>query len=420
MGLGLAVALATMLGLSSYVPPEMDAAPALAGADAAALQTVALPPPEPVVRITNGEIEPGRSLASALTDRQVSSEVVNRIANELSGHFDFRNARAGQTFRLTQDESGQILEFHYQTTATRSFRLTREGEDYAVHVQEAVLRPQPARITGIVTTNLHDAFEELGEDPRLAGDFSEIFAWDIDFSRNVHSGDEFRLVYERLYRTDDEVGSVYVRPGRILAAHYAGASGKHVALYFEDDDGIGGYYRPDGTSVKRQFLLAPLRFGRISSSFTTARLHPILKITRPHHGVDYAAPVGAPLWAVADGKVIFRGAAGGFGNLLKIRHSQGYVSYYAHLSRFVSGLRTGDKVKQKQLIGYVGDSGLATGPHVCFRIARDGRYVDPASMGDPGGEPVAPSSRYAFYRTRDALLSELVGSSLLAPTQEAL
>ena len=428
VGLGLTVVTITVIALSTLDPPVVDAGSAPAAADVAELApseadplaTVALPPLEPVVRITKGQIEPGRSLASALADQGAPSEVVSLIALEMSGHFDFRYAQPGHSYRLTQDESGQVLEFRYRTSDTGSFRLTREGEGYAVRIDEAVLRPQTARIAGIVTTNLHDALQELGESSQLAGDFADIFAWDIDFSRNVHPGDAFRIVYERLHRTDDEGSSVYVRPGRILAALYSGTAGKHIALYFEDEQGRGSYYRPDGTSVQRQFLVAPLRFSRISSSFTASRLHPILRITRPHHGIDYAAPDGTPVWAVADGKVIFRGAAGGFGNLLKIRHAQGYVSYYAHLSRFVSRLRVGQEVEQKQLIGYVGDTGLTTGPHVCFRIARDGRYVNPTRVGEPGGDPVAPSSRYAFYRTRDALLSDLVGGSLLAATQEAL
>ncbi len=428
VGLGLTVASVTVLALSTFAPPRVDAGSGPAAADVAALAppesvpsaTVAPPPIEPVVRITKGQIASGGSLASALTDQGTSPEVVSLIAHEMSGHFDFRRAQPGHSYHLTQDESGRVLEFQYRTSDMASFRLTREGEEYAVRFEEALLRPQAARITGIVTTNLHNALRELGESTQLAGDFADIFAWDIDFSRNIHPGDAFRIVYERLHRTDDEGRSVYVRPGRILAAHYSGISGKHIALYFEDEQGRGAYYRPDGTSVQRQFLVAPLRYSRISSNFTTARLHPILKITRPHHGIDYAAPVGTPVWSVADGKVIFRGAAGGFGNLLKIRHGQGYVSYYGHLSRFVSGLRVGQEIKQKQLIGYVGDTGLATGPHVCYRIARDGRYVNPTKLGQPGGQPVTPSSRYAFYRTRDAILSNLAAGSLLAATQEAL
>ena len=200
---------------------------------------------------------------------------------------------------------------------------------------------------------------------------------------------------------------MYVRPGRILAAHYEGRAGKHTAIYFESEEGRGGYYRPDGSSVRRSFLVAPLRYDRISSSFTSARRHPILKVLRPHHGIDYAAPSGTPLWSVADGKVIYRGWAGGFGNLVKVRHDGGYISYYAHLSRFAKGLKVGQRVSQKQVVGYVGKTGLATGPHVCFRIAKDGRYVDPARLRTPSVAPVAAELRPLFHASRDILLAEL-------------
>ena len=173
----------------------------------------------------------------------------------------------------------------------------------------------------------------------------------------------------------------------ILAARYSGTSGEHTAVYFESEQGRGGYFRPDGTSVQGAFLQAPLRHARISSRYSHARLHPILKVTRPHHGIDYAAPHGEPIWAVADGKVIYRSRAGGFGNLVKVRHANGYVSYYSHLSAFANDLRVGDSVQQKQVIGFVGSTGLATGPHVCFRIAKDGKYMNPARMPAPAGPP---------------------------------
>jgi murein DD-endopeptidase MepM/ murein hydrolase activator NlpD len=215
------------------------------------------------------------------------------------------------------------------------------------------------------------------------------------------------------------IGESYLRPGRILAAQYNGAAGSHSAVYFESQPGQGGYYRPDGSSVQRQFLQAPVRYARISSRYSAARHHPILRITRPHQGIDYAAPAGTPIWAVADGRVIYRGHAGGFGNLLKIRHARGYVTYYGHLSRFAAGLEVGQRVRQKQVVGYVGSTGLSTGPHVCFRIAQDGRYFNPAKLRTPAGEPVAAQRRTEFLASRDALLARLDAAPLVA-TDEAL
>jgi murein DD-endopeptidase MepM/ murein hydrolase activator NlpD len=259
----------------------------------------------------------------------------------------------------------------------------------------------------------------LGESPQLASDFADIFAWDIDFTRSVRPGDGFRILYERLYFVDENGHESYLRPGRILAANYDGAAGSHSAVYFENQPGQGGYYHPDGSSVQRQFLQAPLRYARISSRYSAARHHPILRITRPHQGIDYAAPSGTPIWSVADGRVIYKGYAGGFGNLVKIRHSRGYVSYYGHLSRFGAGLKVGQRVRQKQVIGYVGSTGLSTGPHVCFRIAQDGRYFDPAKLHTPAGDPVLAQRRPEFLASRDELLARLDTGTLVA-TDEAL
>jgi murein DD-endopeptidase MepM/ murein hydrolase activator NlpD len=235
----------------------------------------------------------------------------------------------------------------------------------------------------------------------------------------VRPGDEFRILYERLHFIDEHGRESYLRPGRILAAQYLGAAGQHSAVYYENQPGEGSYYHPDGSSVQRQFLQAPLRYARISSSYTTARHHPILRITRPHQGIDYAAPAGTPIWAVADGRVIYRGYAGGFGNLVKIRHSRGYVSYYGHLSRFGQGLKVGQRVRQKQVIGYVGSTGLSTGPHVCFRIAQDGRYFNPAKLRMPAGNPISAQRRPDFLASRDSLLARLDAGTLIA-TDEAL
>lgn len=390
------------------VPPEEDAAQPVAPA-------VAEPkPPAATLVITEGELQRGDTLASALRRSNVPQDVIHFLATEMSKAFDFRRAQPGHSFRLTQDLQGRVQDCRYRTTPTESVHLALEGGEYVVRREEAELTSRVSRIAGVVTSSLYGAIRGLGEGSQLANDFTDVFAWDVDFSRSVQPGDEFRVLYERLYYTDDDGNEIYAGPGRILAARYGGAVGEHTAVYFESEEGRGGYFRPDGSSVERQFLLAPLRYSRISSRFTTARRHPILKITRPHHGIDYAAKAGSPVWSVADGEVIYRGWAGGFGNLLKIRHVKGYVSYYAHLSRFAAGLRVGDRVQQKQVVAYVGQTGLATGPHVCFRVAQDGRYVNPAGIRSPAAKPVPETARGTFIATRDTLLSELDAGPLVA------
>ena len=183
------------------------------------------------------------------------------------------------------------------------------------------------------------------------------------------------------------------------------------AVYFEDSDGYGDYYTPEGNSVRRTFLRAPVRYSRISSRYSNGRLHPILKVRRPHQGVDYAAPTGTPIWAVADGEVIFRGWSGGFGRLVQIRHNNGYVSYYGHLSRYGGDVQVGAHVRQKQVVGYVGSSGLATGPHLDYRLKINGRFVDPMRASFPKGQPIAVLARDRFELTKAERLAALSETS---------
>ncbi len=349
----------------------------------------------------------------------VSPAVVGRIASGMWGTFDFRLARPGHSYRVTLRADGELDSFVYTVSPVESYRMVRQGDEFHASRIDTELVRRRARLAGIVTTSIYDAVADLGEEAQLASDFAAIFAWDLDFSRSVQRGDEFRLLYERTYASDGRGGEIYMGPGRILAASYRGGVGDLTAVYYETEPGRGGYYRPDGTSVQRRFLAAPLNYSRISSRYSNGRFHPILKVRRPHHGIDYAAPTGTPLWSVAHGTVIHKGWSRGFGRLVKIRHRNGYVSYYAHLSRYARGLQVGEAVQQKQVIGYVGQSGLATGPHVCFRMQKDGRYVNPASIQAPAGDPIPAQQLVGFETVRDELLARM-GPASLVVTDEAL
>ena len=274
---------------------------------------------------------------------------------------------------------------------------------------------------GTVTSSLYTSIRGQGHDPALASAFADIFAWDIDFTRHLKVGDGYTILYEKLYREEDG-DEIYVRPGRILAAQFSGSLGEHTAVYFEDFEGIGSYFRPDGDTLEQEYLSAPLKFNRISSEYSAARNHPILNVVRPHHGIDYAARTGTPLWSVADGTVVFKGTNGGFGNLVKVRHAGGYVSFYAHLSDFRPDLAVGQKVKQKQVIGYVGQTGLATGPHVCFRVTKYGKYVNPDRLNHskPMTRSVADEQWAEFKIVRDHLLLGLHGDPSMAFAGNAL
>jgi murein DD-endopeptidase MepM/ murein hydrolase activator NlpD len=374
---------------------------------------------ESLTIVTRGEIGSGESLGSSLQRQGISPGTIHLIASEMRKVFDFRRSRPGDAYRLGQDSDGRVLDFRYSQGPEESFYLAWEGTRYVVRQETAELRPQIAKIAGVVDSSFYGAVLALGEQSSLASEFARILAWDIDFSRNVHPGDEFQILYERLYRRNDDGDEIYVRPGRVLAGHYNGNVGEYTVVYFEDERGAGAYFRPDGSSVERAFLAAPLEFSRISSRFTRARRHPILNVTRAHPGIDYAAPRGTPIWAVADGVVEYRARAGASGNLVRIRHAGGYTSHYAHLANFASDITVGDHVEQKQLIGYVGSTGLSTGPHVCFRVKKDGRYVDPMRIASPAGAPVDEKKRPIFENIRDQLLADL-GPGLLSVDDEAL
>jgi murein DD-endopeptidase MepM/ murein hydrolase activator NlpD len=369
-------------------------------------------PSEAFTIVTRGEIRSGESLGASLRHQGISPGTVHLIATEMRKVFDFRRSRPGDSYRLGQDSDGRVLDFRYQQSPEESFYLAWEGTRYVVKKETAELRPLIAKIAGVVDSSFYGAVLGLGEQSALASKFSRILAWDIDFSRQVHPGDEFQILYERMYRTDDDGEDVYVRPGRILAGRYAGKQGDHTVVYFEDDKGAGAYFRPDGSSVERAFLAAPLEFSRITSRFTRSRRHPILKVTRPHPGIDYAAPHGTPIWSVAAGVVEYRARAGASGNLIRIRHQGGLTSHYAHLANFAKELKVGDRVEQKQIIGYVGTTGLSTGPHVCFRVKQDGTYIDPMKLSGPAGDPVRSARLAVFNSVRDQLLADLGGGRL--------
>lgn len=369
--------------------------------------------------VAAGELVPGETLATSLSIRGVSGTQIHTIATEMAPVFNFRYAQPGDRYRLVLDDAGQVASFRYERSPLEHYEMERRGERYEVSRHQPELIRRRARVAGVVTSSLYKAIDALGERTDIANDFADIFAWDIDFSRAVQPGDEFSILYERLYLEDEEGREVYVRPGQILAARYSTLDEEYRAIYFESAPGRGGYYRPDGSAVERQFLKAPLHYRRISSRYTHSRLHPILGVRRPHLGIDYAAAYGTNVWSVANGQVIGKGYERGLGHTVRVRHANGYVSIYGHLSRFAQGLRVGQRVHQKQLIGHVGSSGLSTGPHLHFQLERNGRTVDPASLRSPAGDPIPSDARERFHAETAGLLLALDPSPLVV-TNEAL
>ncbi len=404
---------------------HLDGASEVAKAEAVAPLAAAPsadPPAAPAHRLvlTEGELKRGETLSAALRRSQTDWVVIHAIDTGMLPVFNFRYARPGDRFRLVQDEDGKLVRFSYDRSVLERYVLHSEGEELVAERIEPDIETRRSRIAGAVSGSLYESVGALGETTELASDFADIFAWDVDFSRGVQRGDEFSILYERRFLQTDTGAEVYIGPGRILAARYSNAAGDYHAIGFGSEEELLGYYRPDGSSVERQFLRAPLKYRRISSRYSPNRLHPILKVRRPHLGIDYAAPIGTPVWSVASGTVIFRGVQGGFGKLVKVRHANGYVSFYGHLSRFVASLPVGAKVQQKQVIGYVGSTGLSTGPHLDFRLKQNGRYVNPSSIQTPPAKPIPAEHMPRFHATRDALLQELDPAPLMVVTNEAM
>ena len=376
------------------------------------------PPPPAHLDVVRGELKTGQTLHSTLTRMGVPGSTVHEIAIEMRPVFDFRYAKPGDRFRLARKADGTVMEFEYRTSAIDGYRLYRVADELVAKPLEVNLVRRVEKLAGVVTNSVYNAIRNLGESGQLAHEFSELFAWEVDFNRAVRPGHEFRILYERLYQEDGDGNEVYVAPGRILAAQYRGRE-VHTAIHYAWDEEHVGYYRPDGSAMERQFLRAPVKYTRVTSAFSWSRLHPILRVRRPHLGVDYAAPYGTPVWAVADGQVTHSGRMGGMGKTIKVRHANGYVSTYGHLQRYAQGLREGSRVRRKQVIGYVGSTGLATGPHVHYDVKKDGKAVNPNQIQTPPAPPIPEHQLAAFRAARDATLAELDPTSI-ASLGEAL
>jgi murein DD-endopeptidase MepM/ murein hydrolase activator NlpD len=271
-------------------------------------------------------------------------------------------------------------------------------------------RPQEVEVKavgGVVESSLFEDGQKLGLSSSLLSQLADIFSWDIDFDREIQQGDTFKLLYE--VRT--QKGKEEKRSFRILAAELINSGRKHFAVYFEKKQGQGNYYDLYGQSLARAFLRFPLEFSRISSTFSEARYHPILKEERPHHGVDFAAARGTPVRAIADGAIQYAGwRRGGYGRTIEVLHSSEYGSRYAHLQRLARGIRNGTRVKRGQIIGFVGSSGRTTGPHLHFELYRAGELLDPLKYDVPPEDSIDPVLLKVFEDAKQLLLAELAAA----------
>lgn len=347
-----------------------------------------------VYRSVEGTIRKGSGLGASLRGEGLPAGEIASVLAGLEPVLDFRRLRPGQRYLLEYGPDDRLARFTYRTGPLDQVVLAREGDGWVAGQEVLPYTTKVESVTGEIETSLFEGLVKAGEGDRLAVKFVDIFAWDIDFSHELQRGDTFRIVVEKIYRD-----GTFVMYGPILGAQYRDRDELHEAYFFLQPDG-GDYYDPDGASVRKTFLRAPVSYSRISSGYTHRRLHPVLKKVRPHLGIDYAAPVGTPVWAPADGVVTSVSRDRRNGRKVVIRHPGGYQTYYLHLSRFARGLRKGSKVRQKEVIGYVGSSGLSTGPHLDYRMKRHGRWINPLREKFPPGKPLPAkyAEDFALYR----------------------
>jgi len=349
------------------------------------------------------EMRRGDTLAQALVRGGLQSRTATALATQFGKDgADLRRIRAGATIEITWNSRNEPMEVRYEASPWLSFAARPVNGGWRAGRAETVPELRVEVVSGVVQRSLFDAVERTGESARLVLSLVEIFSSDFDFTADTRAGDRFRLLVEKRY-----AGDAFVDYGRILVAQYASGGKTLTGVGFERPSSRFAHYDLAGQSLRKSFLKSPLEFTRITSGFTYARPHPILGGVRPHLAIDYGAPVGTPVRAVADGVVVHAGWNGGNGIQVHIRHRSGYETQYNHLSRIAPDLRVGVHVRQKQIIGNVGATGLATGPHLDYRVAHNGTFVNPLSEKFIPGEPIPTAARADFTRHARELVARL-------------
>ena len=380
--------------------PEAAATAAEAETDQDAQPAVPLPEGAEIINgeaVVHGTVEKGDTVSKIIEGNTSSGS--HPYVSAARQVFSMRAFRTGQPYTIVVDPaSGQLKRFEYEIDASR--RLVVEG------AEEPVARVEPieyvttlAQVEATIDDNLFQAVADIGESPQLALILGGLFGSEINFIKDLREGDSFSLLIEKRFRENEFKGY-----GKVLGATFTNQGKTYEAYNFATEDGEA-FFNAKGESLKKTLLKAPLAFTRISSGYSMNRKHPIFKTHKPHQGVDYAAPTGTPVKAVGDGTIEKAGWGNGFGNMVILKHSGGLESMYSHLSGFASGAKRGARVRQGQVIGYVGATGYATGPHLDFRLKQNGKYVNPAKVVAPRGGSI-PRNRMHDFKNRKAWIGE--------------
>ncbi len=357
------------------------------------------------------EVQKGETAGKILNRYNVSASQIDRIDRECREVFDLRKIRVGGRYATIHsgDSTSRKLEyFVYEKSITDYFTISFTGDSLVYTNGRKEIRTERLKHTATISSSLWNSIAEADMPVSLAVDIEDIYGWSVDFFA-LQPGDNFTVIYDKQY-----VDTVCIGSGRVWGAVFNHNGKQYYAIPFKQGEKIS-YWDENGNSLRKLLLKAPLKYSRISSKFSNARLHPIYKVYRPHHGVDYAAPSGTPVYAIADGVVTFKGWSGGGGNTLKIKHPRNLMSGYLHLRGYAKGIAPGVHVSQGQLIGYVGSTGSSTGPHLDFRLWKGGKPIDPLKAPSEPVEPIKEDNMESFGYVRARILSELGDSLVGAP-----
>jgi murein DD-endopeptidase MepM/ murein hydrolase activator NlpD len=347
-------------------------------------------------------IQRGDTLGSLLARLQIDDEQAAQYLRSARHVRSLYQLVPGRTVRAVTTDEGELVTLRYLNGDGTELLVQRRGGDFFAREQPLVTEQQYLMSSGEVHTSLFAATDAAGLSDSVAVQLTDIFSSEVDFHRDLRPGDRFAVVFEAMYSNGE-----FVRTGRIVAAEFVNAGRAYRAVYFQDAQGHGGYYTPDGRNLRKSFLRSPLEFSRVSSGFSLSRFHPVLQRWRAHKGVDYAASGGTRVKATADGYVQFAGYQGGYGKLIVLRHMNGYSTAYGHLSNFAKGLRVGQHVSQGDVIGYVGSTGLATGPHLHYEFRVNGTHQNPLRLAVPQGPAITAQLKPLFEERARPLLSQL-------------
>lgn len=347
-------------------------------------------------------VEEDDTLDAVLVDGGLSRRDSALLTNEFAKSIDVRKLRPGNLVRFHHAAPQNVDAVQLRVTGWGSLDAERSADGtFAVTPHQARQQSVTTTVAAEIDSSLYDALRAAGEEPQLVQELVDVFQWDIDFF-SLQKGDAFSLVVEKKFAGSDLVGY-----GPILAARFVHDGETYEAFRNQQADGRAGYYTRNGTPLRKQFLKAPLQFTRITSGFSKRRFHPVLKYFRPHHGVDYGAPVGTPVMTTADGVILETGYNGGEGNFIRVRHTSRIDTMYLHLSRFAKGIRRGTRVTQGQVIGYVGATGLVTGPHLDYRVSDGGKWLDPLKLLSIRPDPLNGDSLRHYKNSVASLLPRL-------------